>query len=370
MWKLLGLILALVFVPGIQARAAASSDGSCAGGACLPVAEFLYTQARPTLLHQANVFSDDPEVLKDPRRPQPQNGDGKIYAPIGLITPDNPVPVNIRGTNTSKTQATAFLVSPCFIMTNYHAIFGSQITAVADLDMERYRATFKVSGRETHAVVVVAGERQRGRDHDYAFLKLDTCLGADSAIGWLRLGPLPPDGSGPKVSLAGYPGDKDSNILWIHENCHLDTRRNSSFLRFTNCANSRGASGSPIVSHEDGAIEVVGIISAEVNRTDRILPTYDERRANVAVDVFWMLRENPVIARTIAADILKHYKADIQENDRMMLNLCLGENLGYSEIEGCTAAINWLSSKAMIATARDRVLGDDELRQMWISTKH
>ena len=268
-----------------------------------------------------------------------------------------------------KTQATAFLVSPCFIMTNYHAVFGSQNTSVADLDLERYRATFKVSGRETHAVVVVAGERQLGRDRDYAFLKLDSCLGADSAIGWLRLGSLPPDGDGPKVSVAGYPGDKDGNVLWIHENCHLDERRNLSFLRLTNCANSRGASGSPIVSREDGTIKVVGVISAEVNRTDRILPIYDEYRANVAVDVFGILRENPIIVRTIAADILKHYKVDIPENDKTVLKVCEGNNLGYSEIQGCIVAINRLSSRAMESTARDHMLGDDELREMSISAK-
>ena len=370
MRKILGLVLALVSIPGIPARAAASADAPCVEGACLSVAEFRYTQSRANLLHRVNIFSDDPEVLKDPRRPQPQNGDGKVYAPIGLITTDNPVPLNARGTSTGKTQATAFLVSPCFIMTNDHAVFGSQNTAVADLDMERYRATFKVSGRETHAVVAVAGERKMGRDRDYAFLKLDSCLGADSAIGWLRLGSLSPDGDGPKVSVAGYPGDKDGNVLWIHENCHLDERRNSSFLRLTNCANSRGASGSPIVSHEDGGIRVVGIISAEVNRTDRILPTYEEYRANVAVDVFGILRENPIIARTIAADILKHYEADIPASDTTLVKICEGKNLGYSEIDACTDAINRLSSKVMEAATRDHVLGDAELREMWISAKH
>jgi hypothetical protein len=138
----------------------------------------------------------------------------------------------------------------------------------------------------------------------------------------------------------------------------------------TNCANTRGTSGAPIVSHEGGAIRVVGIISAEVNRTDQILPSYEAYHANIAVDVFGILRENPIIAKTIVEDILKHTEANIPASETATLKTCEGNNLGYPEVDRCINVLDRLSSSAMDTSTRDPVLGDDELRQMWISAQH
>ena len=124
------------------------------------------------------------------------------------------------------------------------------------------------------------------------------------------------------------------------------------------------------MSNEGGASRLVGIITAEVNRTDRILPSFESYHANIAVDMFGTLRENSIIAKTIAADILKHSEANIPASETATLKTCEGNNLGYSEIDRCINVLDRLSSGAMDTSARDHVLGDDELRQMWISAQH
>jgi hypothetical protein len=47
---------------------------------------------RVQLLHRVNIFSDDPHQIHDPRHVQAQNGTDRIFAPIGLIATNNPVP--------------------------------------------------------------------------------------------------------------------------------------------------------------------------------------------------------------------------------------------------------------------------------------
>src|SRR4051812_26696439 len=63
---------------------------------------------------QAAVFSDDPNILHDPRHAQSRMGADKVFAPIGLFRTDRPVLHQEGATTTPYLDvATAFLLSPC-----------------------------------------------------------------------------------------------------------------------------------------------------------------------------------------------------------------------------------------------------------------
>jgi hypothetical protein len=78
----------------------------------------------PTLFHPVAVFSDAPDSVHDPRHPQAQTGADKMFAPIGLIWTNHPQPDQGTAPRSDLHMGTAFLVSPCYILTAYHVVFG------------------------------------------------------------------------------------------------------------------------------------------------------------------------------------------------------------------------------------------------------
>jgi hypothetical protein len=77
-----------------------------------------------TLFHRVAVFSDAPDSIHDPRHPQPQTGADKMFAPIGLIWTNHPQPDQGTAARSDLHMGTAFLVSPCYVLTVYHVVFG------------------------------------------------------------------------------------------------------------------------------------------------------------------------------------------------------------------------------------------------------
>ncbi|MGE3782473.1 MAG: hypothetical protein AB7H71_06990, partial [Alphaproteobacteria bacterium] len=161
-----------------------------------------------TLLHRINVFSDDPNSLHDPRYPQPQTGAGKIFAPIGLIWTNHPQPDPGNAPTSHLRMGTAFLVSPCYVLTAFHIVFGYRTGFRKDNQQpeREVSATFSAGGRTARAVPVKYGRFSLFPAQDWALLRLkpqggDRCLGEDPDIGWLRLAPLPP-AVAPKKSLS------------------------------------------------------------------------------------------------------------------------------------------------------------------------
>src|SRR5215469_16727639 len=85
------------------------------------------TVAGQTLFHRVTVFSDDPNSIHDPRHPQSQTGADKMFAPIGLIWTNHPQPDQGTVPRSDFHMGTAFLVSPCYILTAYHVVFGYRV---------------------------------------------------------------------------------------------------------------------------------------------------------------------------------------------------------------------------------------------------
>jgi V8-like Glu-specific endopeptidase len=264
------------------------------------------------LLNRVTVFSDDPHSLHDPRHPQDQTGANKMFAPIGLISSNHRVPHQYGPrTNMYSDIATGFLVSPCYVVTAYHVVFGNQFVepeAGRDFSM-----TFHVRGLKARAVPVRHGAFNHSDAEDWVVLRLDSdaahpCLGENPQIGWLRLAVLKPDEATHKsLSTAGYPSDKSASVLWRQDRCHFFERlsgREIEGLWTTDCPTLPRASGAPIFFVQDGVLNVVALMHGHYgDGSQAILPAWDPNRANLAVGIGEIIASTPDLAKLIDADI-------------------------------------------------------------------
>jgi V8-like Glu-specific endopeptidase len=266
-----------------------------------------------SLLHQVAVFSDNAEAIHDPRYQQSQTGADAMFAPIGVIRTNGVVPDDFGPTAPSHLHlGTAFLVSPCYVLTDFHVVFGSR-TSKPDPDQD-YSATFILGRKTVHAVPAAYGEFYRFRGRDWALYSLESdadhrCLGEDPAIGWVRLAPLDRAAAQEKsFSIAGHPSDKNFSSLWRQDACRLYERQGNienDGMWTTDCATRPGASGSPIFFVQDGVLNVVAIMSGHVGPTDNreILPKWDPSRANLALDIGKIISSEPDFMKLIALDL-------------------------------------------------------------------
>lgn len=269
------------------------------------------------LFFPATVFSDSPTDLHDPRYAQSQTSGSRMFAPIGLITTNHPVPhqagINVR---MALDMATAFLVSPCYVLTVYHAVFGN---GPAEPSTQRdYSMTFRVRKMEARAVPVMHGAFPESEAEDWALLRLVgtyPCMGATPNIGWVTLGSLPSADIGKqKLSIAGYPSDKDDATLWRQDRCALLKKvsaRGTGQLWTTDCATLPRASGSPIFFIKNGLLQVVAIMHGHLgDLAQQRLWHWDPIDANLAIDVADILRSHPDVKNLIDQDIDQFHRAN------------------------------------------------------------
>jgi hypothetical protein len=266
------------------------------------VPDAIASQRAPVL--QVNIFSSDGS---DPRQIQIHSGADRVFAPIGRILTNQRVPSpdgdgdGDRGAQRSvNLDGTAFLVSPCYALTNYHVVFGGSRAPSTQYTSTLY--TFDGEGSSmigTRATPVVWGGMARVRQpsNDWVLLKLDACIGG--RIGWMDLA-----GNDNRIDLlaepvasVGFAADKDPSSLW-RDDCHLRHAAVGSFL--DDCAVAEGSSGSPIVSLISGHPRVIALSEGELNRSSVVLSAYVSQDANVASDLHAIL---PGISRLIGADI-------------------------------------------------------------------
>ena len=270
-----------------------------------------------TLLHPVAVFSDAPDSVHDPRRPQSQTGADKMFAPIGLVWTNHPQPDQGTAARSDLHMGTAFLVSPCYVLSAYHVVFGYRFGLRKGTQEEAEQdvsATFSVGGKRSRAVPAKYGEFSKFPGRDWVLLRLEPdaghrCLGEDPSIGWVRLAPLAPSTATKKsLSVAGYPADKGLPSLWRQDKCHFfelyhDIENDG--LWTTDCATRPRASGSPIFFIEDGVLNVVAVMSGHLGTVvdDEILPKWDPNRANLALDVGKIISSDRDLLTLIQTDI-------------------------------------------------------------------
>jgi V8-like Glu-specific endopeptidase len=287
----------------LMAMSARGADFSTPNAAAFPRA----------LLHRVAVFSDNPEAVHDPRYQQSQTGTDTMFAPIGLIRTNGRVPDDFSPAAASHLHlGTAFLVSPCYVLTDFHVVFGSRTTK-PEPDQD-HSATFILNKKMIRAVPAAYGEFYRFRGRDWALYSLEPdadhrCLGEDPAVGWVRLAPLDRAAAQDKsLSIAGYPSDRSFSSLWRQDACRLYERQGNienDGMWTTDCATRPGASGSPIFFVQDGVLNVVAIMSGHIGPTNdrEILPKWDANRANLALDIGKIVSSEPEFLRLIALDL-------------------------------------------------------------------
>ena len=281
------LVIALTLF-SVEAKSAGFSDSIMA-----------YTQGTncnsfANLLHKVNIFDENGA---DPRVVQARTDTGKMFAPIGFIATSNPVPSvdknDIDPSNGQrflrKERGTSFLISPCYALTNYHAVFGS-----SNAPSNKFTATFydfdpeEKTHKQTRVIPVAWGNFADGKieSEDWALVKLDVCVG--KRIGWLetdvrKTGEL----YNKEVAIAGYPGDKKITDLWMQASCRLVEYNQKNFegTFFHDCASRPGASGSPLFDLENGYPQVLALNSADLHSENTILHSYTHDKANIAIDI-------------------------------------------------------------------------------------
>jgi V8-like Glu-specific endopeptidase len=252
----------------------------------------------------ANIFAENGQ---DPRAATPRTGADRVYAPVGAVITGAPVAASDDGTKQIRTRGSAFLVSPCYVLTNYHAVFG---LAFDGPDPNRdYAATFSVGADPDYmfrwrvtARPVRWGAFNKRKEHDWALLKLDGCVGGQADIGWLDLSDQPgPAMAGAMVSLAGYPADKTGNTVWVQSGCRIEGMQDGTAKVLHECSVHVGASGGPLIQQAKTAA-VVAIQCGELNSTASPLTRWDARHANTAVTIAEVLQDAEARA-LIEADI-------------------------------------------------------------------
>lgn len=255
----------------------------------------------------ANTFSVDG---KDPLVQISKLGPGKDFRPIGKIVALNPLLVKMPSGKLEKrldVAATGFLLSPCYVVTNYHAVFGKSKSPNA----KDFSVSF-TANRTVIAKPIVWGGKNKSKmfREDWALLKLEDkdCLGLE--IGWLE--PLETsffELKDQSMITAGYATDRavtdPSESIWVHSGCNrFQSPQGSEFPMtiFNNCALNAGQSGSPLMVRNDfGQLRYVGMQAADLGDRYGILLNYESRYGNVGLDLRGILddRANDIVEADI-----------------------------------------------------------------------
>jgi V8-like Glu-specific endopeptidase len=251
-------------------------------------------------LTNVNIFAVDEN---DPRSVESRLSEGRHLAAIGLVAPVSPIPSvdpkNVDELNNRILQrgsSTGFLISPCHLLTNYHAVFGhstdpsSTKTAFVYLVSLVKGSYFKTVGTPVQWGNYVEeganGFLSTAPAQDWAVLRLERCLGFE--LGWFRLSDRSDaEALSLPVNLSGYPADRSRKFLWTHKDCRLHALGTNNYLNtfYHDCAVVPGASGSPLYWVTNGEIEVIAMQSRSRNPTTTIQKVYSFRRANIAIDL-------------------------------------------------------------------------------------
>lgn len=241
------------------------------------------------------LFQRINEFKNIPRTAQSNIGKDFAFAPIGKISSKESVTiVSPDGTKKSGfSNGTAFMVSPCHVLTNRHVVFGD-----AQASLNGYSTTFSIgndgTGKPTHVVdaapVIIPDDTEIG--HDWTLLLLKSCL-SDEKIGWMKLGNME---ASQKVVSAGFPGDR--NGLTSSKSCEVHTEM-LNFLFSHDCATRPGNSGSPLFTVDSNGIPTaVGINTAQNRPVEGILPIFDEDHSNKATGLNQIIA-NPKIQKEL-----------------------------------------------------------------------
>ncbi|OYX36762.1 MAG: hypothetical protein B7Y99_00385 [Caulobacterales bacterium 32-69-10] len=250
-------------------------------------------------LYRANLFAEDGV---DPRRIV-DRGLAPELGPVGMIETAQPITFNRR---TGVVRGTAFLISPCYAISNRHLVFGDETDnlVAAENSMKIWLGFSPGGGFDafTLATPVAWGRRTLAGTNDWAISRLKTCVGR--RVGWMDIQPEAPLRlAGAWVATAGYPGDKPRGELWSHARCRIRFPDRRVGLLTHDCATVAGMSGSPIYKRlPDGSLKAVAMTVGNKNDSRRVMTIYGRNFANTAMDLAGVFAD-PQLKQMILDDI-------------------------------------------------------------------
>ena len=223
----------------------------------------------------ANEYRDNPSIVVD-RSVETQ------FMPIGELVSDR---VAVEKGVLGNLQGTAFLVSPCYILTAAHVVFGSEHLPKPGID---YTMHFSVGVGPQNGF---SGSVKAAPDlsvasitakSDWVFLKLDSskCLGAHPRIGYFEISEKELVIGEKLVAVGyGYAEGRKRGTLAMGQG-EVMSKDADGFYQFSG-SYIEGASGGPLFESENGIAIVAGLITSQqdfagTQRYDK----FSERTAN------------------------------------------------------------------------------------------
>ena len=246
----------------------------------------LQVQTLPT---SANIYVDNPNFLVDSLK-------YTQFSPIVELVSTHNV---TKDGKTGISQGTGFLVSPCYVLTAAHVIFGDNKHFDYDGDYTMILLIGKITsgGFVTHVPVTPDMNlmSQRGSD-DWAMLKLpdDKCFGVHPKIGWYEAAARSPR-IGQSALAVGF-NINHPNLL----SASIGSVRGvgGDDLILYNGSFTGGASGGPVFIKVEGVSRVAGIITTARDEQRRSFhPTYVDVTANEFQSIDRILGNSAVKAR-------------------------------------------------------------------------
>jgi len=221
---------------------------------------------------------------------QSRVGDGRPFAPIGLITPNSKIPVTPEGSTLSDdVMSSAILISPCYALASYHGTFGD--IGFDKLDESKdHSVTFYVGQdpksdfRYRSVAQPVAHGKFRVNaddDEDWALLKLEKCEGLNVDIGWIEASRYSWNSYATNSLFAlGYGELQSLSTLIKTSPCSgLSTWAGEGSV-LTNCPTIEGNSGGVVMGRrKDGVL--VGVFMTVAG---------NEKNRNVGIDLAYLMR--------------------------------------------------------------------------------
>lgn len=260
----------------------------------------------------------------------------KRHAPIVPVMPLEDLPAHDGSGTVGRGEGTAFYVSPCYLLTAFHAVFGAYEKSEVD---ERSR-----SGRPIKAEILIRldgndeikevlpvswgegtwkdGRKLGNSAEDIALLHDPQCLGRQ--VGWIkgRPGIFSPDDVAGQVASLGYPIDFQDVVdrdqskypgmylgLELVADSGKDVIKYEQRLLFHTASLMPGNSGGPLVVYtSSGFPMLIGINIGTMNDfKGRILPNETDESFNIAIPAAEITKE---MKRILRADLRGLVDAD------------------------------------------------------------
>jgi len=233
----------------------------------------------------ANVFSTSGT---DPRRyVAPNDALWRILLPVGTVTSEFYLRNKIGIGGVAPGMGTAFLVSPCYAMTNYHVLFGGMNFTPNPIGTYPVTLRFGLGDRGKPALSV------KGRVHfwgsasstepDIALIRRNSCPGA--LLGWYDFAAMRDSRqlSATPLTMPSYSSDRSMTQLSIQQGCNAHGYVPKRGWLLHDCGTRQGASGAPIIAKLSGVPTVIAINAGEFTAMSGVKSTYDMQHANWAV---------------------------------------------------------------------------------------